>query len=298
MLVADDDKEERTMYIVLGATGHVGSATARALLERGEAVTVVTRSPAKADPLQALGAEVVCADVYDVAAMRRVFERGKRLFLLNPPAAPDTDTDRTEKETVRHLLAALEGSGLEKIVAESTYGAQPGEYLGDLNTLYEMEQGLGRQAIPCSIIRAAFYMSNWDMFAETVREDGVLPTMYPADLKLPMVAPADLGRVAAELLMAPAEEEGVHYVEGPERYTSAEVAEAFSKALERPVSLAVTPREGWEETYRQLGFSEPAARSYARMTAITVDADYDMPDDPVRGRITLEDYIDALCADR
>ena len=140
--------------------------------------------------------------------------------MLNPPASPDTDTDKTEKETIRHLLAAIDGSGLEKIVAESTYGAQPGECLGDLNTLYEMEQGLDAQPIPHSIIRAAYYMSNWDMVIGAARQDGTLPTMYPADLEIPMVAPADLGTVAARLLTEPVGNTGIQYVEGPERYSS------------------------------------------------------------------------------
>lgn len=284
------------MFIILGATGHVGSATAQTLLAQGEAVTVVTRIVDKADHLRKLGAQVAISDVNDVETMRSVLRSGKRLFLLNPPAAPDTDTDRTEKETVRHLLAALDGSGLEKIVAESTYGAQPGDHLGDLNTLYEMEQGLAAQPIPYSVIRAAYYMSNWDMIAEPAKKDGVLPTMYPADLKIPMVAPADLGRVAAELLTEPVQRTATHYVEGPERYSSTDVADAFASAVGKPVELAVTPRDQWEATYRQLGFSEAAARSYARMTGISVDGDFEMPDQPIRGRITLQAYVDALCA--
>ena len=216
--------------------------------------------------------------------------------MLNPPASPDTDTDKTEKETIRHLLAAIDGSGLEKIVAESTYGAQPGECLGDLNTLYEMEQGLDAQPIPHSIIRAAYYMSNWDMVIGAARQDGTLPTMYPADLEIPMVAPADLGTVAARLLTEPVGNTGIQYVEGPERYSSRDVAEAFAKALGNPVKVAVTPRPEWESAYRQQGFSQAAARSYARMTAISVDGDYPMPDDPVRGTVTLQAYIDALCS--
>jgi uncharacterized protein YbjT (DUF2867 family) len=284
------------MFIILGATGHVGSATAEALLGQGEAVTVVTRTADKAEGLRQRGAEVAVADVHDVETMRNVFRFGKRLFLLNPPAAPDTDTDRTEKETVRDLLAALDGSGLEKIVAESTYGAQPGEYLGDLNTLYELEQGLAAQPIPYSVIRAAYYMSNWDMMAASAREDGILPTMYPADLKIPMVAPADLGSVAAELLIEPAERTSIHYVEGPDRYSSTDVANAFAEALGKPVSPVVTPRDEWEAMYRHLGFSEPAAKSYARMTAISVDGNFEMPDDPTRGSITLQAYIAKLCA--
>ncbi|TCU53800.1 putative NAD(P)-binding protein [Novosphingobium sp. PhB57] len=73
------------MFIVLGATGHVGSATAETLLKQGETVTVVTRDAEKAELLQKLGAEIAVADVHDVETMRNVFRFGKRLFLLNPP---------------------------------------------------------------------------------------------------------------------------------------------------------------------------------------------------------------------
>lgn len=284
------------MYIIMGATGHVGSATARALLKRGEAVTAVTRDVAKAEDLRQLGAKVAGADIHDVEAMRRIFRSGKRLFLLNPPAAPSTDTDRMERETGRQLLAALDGSGLEKIVAQSAYGAQPGDHLGDLSTLYALEEGLRAQAIPHSLIRAAYYMTNWDMMVEPARTDGVLPTMYPADLKIPMVAPSDLGDVAAGLLTEPIERTGIHYVEGPERCSSGDVANAFARALGKPVTPAVTPRDQWESAYRDFGFSDAAARSYARMTATSVDGAYAMPDDPIRGSVTLQAYVDGLVA--
>jgi uncharacterized protein YbjT (DUF2867 family) len=61
----------------------------------------------------------------------------------------------------------LDGSGLEKIVAQSTYGAQPGEGKGDLNVLYDLEQALAAQPISVSVIRAAYYMSNWDAALKT-----------------------------------------------------------------------------------------------------------------------------------
>jgi len=282
------------MFIVLGATGHVGSATARALLGEGEPVTVVTREAAAAEDLRALGATVAVADVRQVDALRDVFRRGKRLFLLNPPAAPSTDTDVVERETIRCILDALDGSKLEKVVAESTYGAQPGGRCGDLNTLFELEEGLRAQPIPTAIIRAAYYFSNWDPMLKPAGDDGVLPTMYPVDLKIPMVAPDDLGRVAAHLLKEPADRVGVHYVEGPERYSSGDVAATFAKALGREVRPVATPRDQWEQAYRDRGFSEAAAHSYARMTAVSVDGDYDMPDAPICGSITLESYIGAL----
>ncbi|WP_129794347.1 NmrA family NAD(P)-binding protein [Sphingosinicella sp. CPCC 101087] len=282
------------MFIILGGTGHVGSAAAKALLDQGEAVTIVTRNPSKAEPMRARGAAIAVADVRDVEAMRQVFRRGRRLFMLNPPADPATDTDAVERETIRCLLQALDQSGLEKIVAQSTYGARPGERCGDLTTLHELEVGLGRQEIPVSIIRAAYYMSNWDGLFDVAVADGVLPTMLPEDLRIPMVAPQDIGKFAARLLAEPAERTGLHHVEGPERYTPRDVAIAFGKTLGKPVRPVAIPRDQWIETFRELGFSEPAAASYARMTVVTVDEAYEPPEAPVRGEVTLERYVEAL----
>lgn len=282
------------MHIILGGTGHVGSATAAALLAHGEPVTIVTRESSRADEQRRSGAQVAVADVHDVASLRRVFQQGKRLFLLNPPADPSTDTDVEERKTVTAIVAALEGSGLDKIVAQSTYGAQPGERCGDLSTLYEMECAVRARGIPVRIIRGAYYMSNWDHSLEIVRKEGVLHTLYPADLELPMVAPQDVGQLAARLLTEPVERVGLHYVEGPERYTPSDVAAAFADALRRPVRLVTVPREDWKETFRRMGFSEAAAESYARMTAVTVDGLYELPDMPERGKVSLHRYIAEL----
>ncbi|WP_199320489.1 SDR family oxidoreductase [Leptolyngbya sp. FACHB-261] len=149
------------MHIILGGTGNVGSAAARALLKRREPVLVVTRDPSKAEGLRRDGADVAVADVHDVETLRSIFRQGRRLFLLNPPAAPCSDTATEERRSLAAILSAISGTGLEKIVAESTYGAKPGERIGDLDVLYEMEQALTAQPVPTTIIRAAYYMSNW-----------------------------------------------------------------------------------------------------------------------------------------
>lgn len=283
------------MIIVLGATGRVGSAVAHSLLDHGERVTVVTRSGEKAAPWRERGAEVALTDVGDPDRLREVFRNGKRAFLLNPPAAPSTDTDREEHRTVDGIVRALVGSGLEKVVVQSTYGARSGERVGDLSVLHDFEQALAAQPIPVTILRAAYYMSNWDPLLAAAR-GGVLPTLFPADLRLPMVASSDLGRVAARLLREPVHRTGVHHVEGPHRYSSADVAQAFAVALARPVRVTVTPRERWVDDFRQKGFSEPAALSYARMTSVTVDGTCTLPDDPERGSVTLRAYIERLVA--
>lgn len=279
------------MYIILGATGHVGSAVAEALLSMGEPGTIITRDAAKSERWRQKGAEVAVADVHDVEALRRIFRKGKRLFLLNPPASPDTDTVAEEKKSLASIMAAVAGSDLEKIVAESTYGAHDGEGVGDLGVLYEMEQKLAETRIPYSVIRGAYYMSNWDWFLKTAEEEGRIYSLYPADFKIPMVAPVDLGQFAAQLLTEPIDRTGLYYVEGPEPYAPADVANAFSEALGKPVETVVIPRTEWISYLTNSGFSQKAAEAMAAMTDITLDQKFEVSDSPVRGVTSLREYI-------
>lgn len=281
------------MYIILGGTGRVGSALARALLQQGAPITIVTRSPEKAEHWQRQGARVALADARDSGALRGVLRGGRRAFLLNPPADPGTDTVSAERETAAAITAALDGSGLEKVVVASTYGAQPGSGAGDLNVLYELEQGAAR-AVPSTAMRSAYYMSNWAGALEAAQREGVLHSFFPVDFALPMVAPEDLGQVAARLLTEPAEHTGTRYVEGPAHYSARAVAEAFARALGRHVEPVTIPREQWGATFEALGFSPAAARSYAKMTALTLDAGPERPDHPERGSTSLPAYIEQL----
>ena len=284
------------MHIILGGTGHIGSATAMTLLRNGEPVTVVTRERAHAEALERAGATIAVVDVHDVEGTRAILRTGRRALLLNPPADVRGDSDIEERRTASAIVEAVKGSGLEKVVAVSTYGAQPGERLGDLNVLFEFEVGLRAQAIPVAINRGAYYFSNWTPQIEAVRKRGTLQSFFPADFLLPMVAPVDLGRAAARRLTESADTNGLHHVEGPRQYSARDVADAFATALKRPVEVEVVPREQWEAAFRAIGFSEAAAHSYARMTGATLDEHYEMPGEPERGTVTLQDFINETCS--
>lgn len=282
------------MHIVLGGTGQVGSATARALLDSGQPVTVVTRDKDRGAELEQAGAQIAEADVRDVETLRHVFRTGRRAFLLNPPADPSGDTDAVERANMTAILSALDGSRLEKVVLQSTYGAFEGDRCGDLTILHTFEQALLVQPIPAAINRGGYYMSNWAGMAELVRETGALPSFFPPDLSIPMVAPADLGSAAARRLMSGTEDAGIEHIEGPKRYTANDVAAVFASVMKRDVEVQEIPRDALEETFRSFGLSEAAAASYACMTRRVIDGQTDTADEPVRGATSLNDYIAAL----
>ena len=298
------------MHIILGATGHVGSAVADTLLGQGEPVTAVTRDARRADAPARRGAAVAALDVRDADTLRAVLRRGRRAFLLMPPADPTGDTVAEERRTVAAIARAVDGAGLERAVVLSTYGAQPGEALGDLGVLHELERAVAATGVPTRVLRAAYYMSNWDAALPTARDQGVVHTLLTPDFPLPMVAPRDVGRIAARLLvdgtahggasraLGAHAHEDVHHVEGPMPYTAADVARAFAEALGRDVRAVQTPRARWTDAFRALGFSPTAAASYTRMTEVTLDGAYERPAAPERGGTTLVEYVAALVRGR
>ncbi len=282
------------MHVIMGATGHIGSSVARRLLDAKQPVTVVLHSEQGAPGYAERGAQVVVADVHDTARLHAAFALGERLFLLNPPAPPAKDTDIEERATVKSILNALRGLRPSKIVAQSTYGARAGEAMGDLGSLYELEQGLRSQEPTATVIRGAYYMSNWDAQLASARKDGVIQSFFPVDFELPMVAASDLGEVAARELLEPETQGSIRHVEGPERYDALHVAEAFAKALQRPVRALEIPSAKRLAALHELGFSDAAAASFSGMLDATLNGTFPNLREVERSSTSLEQYVHRL----
>ena len=75
--------------------------------------------------------------------------------------------------------------------------------------------------------------------------------LQPLDKPVPMVATADVGRVAAELLQETWKGHRAVELEGPQRVTpnENEIAATFADLLGRPVRTEVVPRETWESLF-------------------------------------------------
>ena len=96
----------------------------------------------------------------------------------------------------------------------------------------------------------------------SARDTGAITSyLQPLDKTFPMVATDDVGRVAAELLLEDWSGHRVVEVEGPARFSPNDLAAAFSKALERTVSVKTAPRDGWETTFRAQGMTNPTPRA-------------------------------------
>jgi uncharacterized protein YbjT (DUF2867 family) len=162
--------------------------------------------------------------------------------------------------TAAILRSALQRARPNRVVYLSTIGAQASR--PNLLTQHTiLEQELRQLPIPITFLRPGWFMENsaWDV--APAREHGVIPSfLQPLEKPVPMVATADIGQVAAELLLEQRSGVRVVELEGPGRVAPNEIASAFAIILGRPVRMEIVPRASWEPLFRSQGVKNPMPR--------------------------------------
>jgi uncharacterized protein YbjT (DUF2867 family) len=248
------------MYAITGITGKVGGEVARSLSKAGHALRAVVRDPRKGAVWADLGCDVAVADMSDVVALTAAFSGARGVFVLLPPLFdPSPDFPET-RATVAALRQALEDARPARVVCISTIGAQA-KRENLLTQLSIMEQSLGDLPIPVTFLRPAWFMENcsWDVAA--ARDNAVISSfLQPLDKPAPMVAAADVGRVAAELLQEDWAGRQVIELEGPTRVSPNEIAATFAEIMGHPVRAEAVPRQTWEQLFKSQGMKHPEPR--------------------------------------
>jgi len=244
---------EKQIFAVTGITGQVGGVVARTLLAAGKSVRAVVRSAEKGSAWAKLGCEVAVADMADPDALSVAFSGAHAVFVLIPPVFAPAPGFPETKSVVAALRIALTTARPDKIVALSTIGAQATR-TNLLTQLQMMEQTLGELEIPITFLRAAWFMENaaWDL--EPAAKEGVISSfLQPLDKLFPMVATADIGRVAAEALQQEWTGRRIIELEGPKRVSPNDIAAMFSTLLDRSVRAQVVPRDTWASLFAAQG---------------------------------------------
>jgi uncharacterized protein YbjT (DUF2867 family) len=248
------------MYAVTGITGQIGSVIGRILLGAGQPVRAVVRDVDKGKIWKNRGCEVALATIDDAASLRAAFRGAESVFVLLPPNFDPQSGFPEARAIAKALRSALATARPARVIYLSTIGAQvPRENLLTQHTI--IEQALSDLPMSVTFLRPAWFMENcrWDVAA--AREQGVIPSfLQPLDKPVPMVATADIGELAAALLQESGNGHRIVELEGPQRVTPNEMADAFTNLLGRSVRMQVVPRNSWKELFESQGMKNPLPR--------------------------------------
>lgn len=258
------------MFAIIGAAGHVGHSTARALREAGAPVRAILRNAAKAGPLEEIGCAIALADLQDAAALAEAIGDADAVQVVAPlsPQAPDPVEDL--HRSIESLVAAIGRAGSKRVLAISDYGAHVARDIGMPSVFHAFEARLRGLDTHLLILRSAEHMHNWGRGIPATLASGVLASFQdPVDRAQPTIAAQDLGCIAAELLLRPdsGQDREIVHAEGPRRYSASDVAAALSQLSGRVVSAQAVPRAQW-----QAGFERVMPASLADLLVKANDA--------------------------
>jgi len=256
------------MYVIAGVTGNTGSVVAQTLLDAGHPVRVIVRSADKGAIWKDKGAEVAVADLFDKNAVSTALKDATAAYLLLPPELGREDFLSSRRDLAKTLVKAVEESNIAHTVFLSSVAAQHDDKTGPIRTLAYLERLLEKSSATTTALRPGYFLDNWAAVLPVVQNDSILPSfLHPLDRAIDMIATDDIGKTAADLLLAPAPQDNHRVVElkGKAQYAPQDIAASLSRVLEREITPIAVPSENWAETLRNAGMASAVADLFVEM---------------------------------
>lgn len=260
----------KKIIAVAGATGAQGGGLARAILSDPAsqfAVRALTRdvnSP-KAKELTNMGAEVVAANLDDLASVKRAYDGAYGAYCVTfywAHFSPEKEMAEAKSmaEAARHaglrhvIWSTLEDTRKWIPLSDNRMPTLMGKYkVPHFDAKGESNHFFTDLGVPTTLLLTTFYWDNFVHFGMGPKPgpDGKLAITLPMGQKrLSGIATEDIGKCAYGIFKRGKELIGKTVGVAGENLTGAQMAAAFTKALGREVRYnEISP-----EAYRQLGF--------------------------------------------
>jgi uncharacterized protein YbjT (DUF2867 family) len=226
-------------HLVLGGTGTVGSLIVQRLLDKGEAVHVLTRSAEHAKALPK-GAEAILGDLTDPGTYEKIFADYDHLFLLTANGPSDLMEGLAAVNEAKRTKA-------KRIVYLSIHDVEKCAEAPHFASKIAIERALKESGLPYTILRPNNFYQNDYWSKDVILHYGVYPQPI-GDIGLSRVDALDIGEAAVRALT-----EGGHFgktyaLVGPDAVTGADCAAEFAKALGKPVAYGGNDLTAWAKS--------------------------------------------------
>ncbi len=258
----------RLPIVICGATGHVGSKIADALLGAGEPVRVIGRERVRLGPLAGKGAEPFPGDMRDPAFLAKAFAGARAAFVMIPPRLDASNVRAYQDEIAEALASALSAARVPRVVSLSSIGAHLPEGTGLIRGLHELESKLDRRKEGAvAHLRAAYFMENHLFNIPVIRSQGICGSPVRPDVPLPMIATKDIAGVAVRLLLdEKVAGHTVRYLLGPRDVTMTEAAAILGEAIGNPgLKYVQFPEAEARKAMIAMGMSGSVADAFLEM---------------------------------
>lgn len=227
--------------LVTGASGFVGSHLCAALVEAGHDVRAMTRRP---EDYTGAGTAVP-GDVGDIDSLRGALQEARAAYYL-VHSLDDDDFVAKDAEAARAFSTAAAEAGVERIIYLGGLGRDDQDLSPHLRSRREVEQLLGTDGVPVTVLRAAIVIGHggisWEITRQLVAH---LPAMVGprwVTTRTQPIALPDVVRYLVGVLEPPEAKGRVFEVGGAEVLTYAEMMQRVARRhYGRPLPILTVP---------------------------------------------------------
>jgi uncharacterized protein YbjT (DUF2867 family) len=233
------------MILIVGGTGTLGRLTIEKLLAQKQAVRVMTRTPARAQDLQAAGVDVVQGDLRNQKSLVRACQ-GVSMVLASAHSIMGRGAEASkyiDGQGHRWLIDAAKAADVQQFVYVSALGATPNHSVPFFQIKYETEQYLRKSGLPFAILRPSAFMDYhaYEMVGKPILETGKVTLFGKGENPRNFVAAADVAHFAVLMLLKPEASGSVLEIGGPENLTNMQVVALYEKIAGRQAKVSHVP---------------------------------------------------------
>lgn len=214
-------------YLVLGATGNIGSRVTQRLIASGMQPSIFVRDEKRARAIFGDSVDIRIGDLENPSSSVGTALAGvDGIFLL---------TDGPDLDKQDHTIAsAASRAGVQHIVKLSTLDVLTGVGTGPWHE--RGEEAVRASGVAFTSVRAAGFMSNVLGWSYSIRDEGVLRSST-GEGKIAFIHPDDIAAVATTALTTRDYEGEVLVITGPEALSYREMATTIGTVIGKPVEF-------------------------------------------------------------
>jgi len=250
------------MYLVTGASGHLGQAVINHLLNTykvpANKIIATTREPSKLKALADKGVHVRDANFDDEAHLTKAFAGATRLLLISTSAMEPGVRLKQHQNAVN----AAEKAGVGHVIYTSMPAPETSAVLFAPDHVGTEKALASSKLTGWTVLRDNWYFENLLYSYPQALQSG---TKYTAAAKgkTAHIARDDLARAAAAVLSSDKTGKHTYTLSGAKEYTTDEIASLISRATDKPINVDHVPVDGLVQGMIGAGLPEGMARLFA-----------------------------------
>jgi len=244
------------MILITGVGGKTGRTLIKAL-SKVESVCAFVHHEEHVSVAKSLGADkVIVGDMRDESAIRSAMQGARAAYHICPNMNPD------EVVIGKSVIDASRAAGVEHFVYHAVLHPQT-EKMNHHWQKMRVEEMIFESGLPFTILQPAPYMQNLSAGWKSIVEDSVLRVPYSINAQFSFIDLEDVAEVACIVMTQPNHIHATYELVGTSPMSHVEVAEIFSRVLNRDVRAEKEEIGEWR--LRASGMSEYAIENLVKM---------------------------------